>query len=76
MTWILLNTAITVAYCLICYTMDAKFQLAVAKVLTVIYSMLMTAMLIGIFLDRSQSLFYSVPQDSHSQAGSDAASTI
>ena len=51
MAWILGNAAITGVYCFICYSTDAKFQIAVAKLLTVFYSITMTAMIIGLIVE-------------------------
>ena len=51
MAWILGNAAITGVYCFICYSTDAKFQIAIAKVLTGFYSITMTAMIIGLIVE-------------------------
>ena len=51
MAWILGNAAITAVYCFICYSTDAKFQIAIAKVLTGFYSITMTAMIIGLIVE-------------------------
>ena len=51
MAWILGNSAITAVFCFICYSTDSKFQIAIAKVLTLFYSVTMLAMIIGLIVE-------------------------
>ena len=45
---LLYNAIPLVIFCLACYYTDSKFQLALAKLLTLIYTMLMLAVYVGL----------------------------
>jgi len=50
MTWLIVNIVPLVLYCLACYYTDSKFQLALAKLLTLGYCMVMLAVYVGLLV--------------------------
>ena len=57
--WVIGTIIPILLYCLACYYTDSKFQLAIAKIMSLFYCMLMTAVYIGVVVDMTVKGFLS-----------------